>query len=169
MLSPHLPNVEETTKAAEARFDTMALVLARLSQANKIILANTLHTMGMANLWRRETVMNNLSPQLEMTRRQALRNSSFLTPGLFDPSLIAETETYLLEAQRPPQQGRRQRSPTRRGTSHSGSGSHRSQPSPQPFHQRVPLLLSGLQRSTRLSQGRKERPRHRQGNRSNKQ
>ena len=68
----------------------MASILVCMSQANENILANTLNSMGMTNLWRRETTMANLSPQLERTRRQALRNSSFFSLGLFDPCLIAE-------------------------------------------------------------------------------
>ena len=143
----HLPNMELAKSSADAHFDTMASVLVRLSQAN------SLHAMG--NLWRGETAMQNLSPQLERTRRQFLRNSSFLDPGLFDPSLISEVETYLLAAQKPPQQRRRHRSPSRHGMSRSGS-TNAPNPPLSPFT-RVPVLLLGFPRIMRLTQRRKPR------------
>ena len=83
----HLPTVEKAQKDVDLQIDTMYSALVRLSQANETILAHSLHTMGMTTLWRREAVMSNLSPYLERTRRQALRNSSFLEPGLFNPNL----------------------------------------------------------------------------------
>ena len=132
----HLPIVDKIQKDVEGQIDTMYSALVRLSQANETILAHSLHTMGMTTLWRREAVMSNLSPDLERTRRLALRNSSFLEPGLFDPKLIAEAESYLLAAQAQPRRRRRNRSPrSNRGSCSSSSAPRRSQPSPKPFFQ----------------------------------
>ena len=129
----HQPIVDKAAKEAESHFDTMYSALVRLSQANETVLAHSLHTMGMTNLWRREAVMANLSPDLERTRRQALRNSSFLEPGLFDPKFITEAESYLLAAQAP--RRRRNRSPRSGRGSRRSSSQRQSQPSPRPFFQ----------------------------------
>ena len=132
----HTPVIAKIQKDVEAQIDTMYSALVRLSQANETILSHALHTMGMTTLWRREAVMANLSPDLERSRRQALRNSSFLEPGLFDPKLISEAESYLLAAQAQPRRRRRNRSPrSNRGSHSSSSAPRRSQSSPRPFFQ----------------------------------
>ena len=60
----HVPIINKVKKQAEEQFDTLYSALIRLSQANEAILSHALHTMGMTNLWRREAVMANLSPDL---------------------------------------------------------------------------------------------------------
>ena len=45
-----LPNVTDLSDTIRDRLDTMASVLVRQSQALEVILANTLHSMGMSNL-----------------------------------------------------------------------------------------------------------------------
>ena len=49
--------------------------------------------------------MQNLSRSLDQNRRDALRNSDFLAPDRFEPSLIEEGEDYILRkgAVKPPQ------------------------------------------------------------------
>ena len=71
--------------------------LTCLSKSLAHILQRELYSMGNTGLLRREAEMTLLQPQLEETRRQELRNSSFWDPSLFQSQLVKEGEDFLLK------------------------------------------------------------------------
>ena len=109
------------------RMDTMASVFVRQSQALEVIIANTLHTVGMTNLWRRwlTSPLNWRGADDKLSEAPASCLIVYLTRHDRGHRLTR----WLIKSR-----------PSRRenqcGGSHSGSSSHRSQSSPQPYHQR---------------------------------
>ena len=71
--------------------------LTCLSKSLAHILQRELYSMANTGLLRRKAEMTLLQPQLEETRRQEPRNSSFWDPSLFESQLVKEGEDFLLK------------------------------------------------------------------------